>query len=173
MKVSDFNMKTVERWTDTVREAQDVNRDNLDETTESYLVFMMMRFDHLLRDGRWLREAAVRLASPDQAGYSGTQMRDVGDYCLLICSFVPVREHVQVSKAHDYVQLGRGAYWQLATSNTGSVRKLFTGLCDNFCQHVRLLQTVQENEGLGRLSPLESHAWWQKTGMPCTPPAEW
>ena len=164
MKVSDFDMKTVERWTDTVREAQDVNRDNLDETTESYLVFMMMRFDHLLRDGRWLREAAVRMASPDQAGYSGTQMRDVGDYCLLICSFVPVREHVQVSKAHDYVQLGRGAYWQLATSNTGSVRKLFTGLCDNFCQHVRLLQTVQENEGLGRLSPLESHAWWQKTG---------
>ena len=109
-------------------------------------------------------EAAARLASPDQAGYSGTQMRDVGDYCLLICSFVPVREHVQVSKAHDYVQLGRGAYWQLATSNTGSVRKLFTGLCDNFCQHVRLLQTVQENESLGPLSPLESHAWWQKTG---------
>ena len=164
MKTSDFDFQAVQRWTEAVRLAQDVNKNCLDEITESYLVFMIMRFSHVFKDSSWLNEVAANISSPDRPEYKGTRLRDLGDYCLLICSFSPKVEKINAKDAGFYAELGRSAYWQLASKNPDKSGTMFVSLSDHFVSLVDLLQTVLENEGLGSQSALDHFDLWAETG---------
>lgn len=164
MKTSDFDFQAVQRWTEAVRLAQDVNKNCLDEITESYLVFMIMRFSHVFKDSACLNEMAANISFPDRPEYKGTRLRDIGDYCLLICSFFPKIEKVNSKDAGFYVELGRSAYWQLASKNPDKYGTMFVSLSDNFVSLVDVLQTVIENEGVGSQSAIDHFDLWLETG---------
>src|SRR5690606_39752858 len=71
-------------WQDLVREAQAASGDALDESRESYLVFVLLRHQ---RDERLLAriQALEWLHAQQQVGRVRTDaLRDVGDRCLLV-----------------------------------------------------------------------------------------
>lgn len=131
-------------WQDLVQEASDRAAAALAEEQESYLVFTLIRHS---RDERLLsRTLALELLDgmtlPD-GGQRQDRLRDVGDRCLLLAGLFPAqarRRHVDESY---YVDLGRGAYGELAVAGRDALAGLYAQLAEGFARLVRILRHVR------------------------------
>jgi hypothetical protein len=126
-------------WQALVREGEDRAAVRLSETTESYLVFLLMQH---LRDGALAgRTMALEwLAALERVGSArADQLREVGDRSLLIAGLYPrLAERRQLTPEY-YVRLGRLAYDGAADSARRSERPLFAELADAVRPLVRVL----------------------------------
>jgi len=132
-----------ELWQALVHEAGERAHAPLDDTRESYLVFVLLRYQ---RDDTLLArtQALEWLAAQSQVGsLRADALRDVGDRCLLIAGLYPqlaVRRHVQV----DYfVRMGRGAYLEVAEASRSAYAKLFEQLAKSYQDLVRILRALR------------------------------
>ena len=132
-----------ELWQALVHEAGARARTPLDDTRESYLVFVLLRYqrdDTLLARTQaleWL-EAQARVGS-----IRADALRDVGDRCLLIAGMFPqlaVRRHVQ---SDYFVNLGRGAYLEVAHASRNAYATLFEQLAYSYQDLVRTLRALR------------------------------
>lgn len=136
-----------ELWHGLVREGEHRARARLDEESESYLVFTLMRhhrdaplahrtmalelLEALQRDGR-LREQ---------------DLRDVGDRCLLIAGFYPELARRRRVPLSYFVELGQGAYRQLSEELRAALAGLYRQLARGFGELVRVLLEVRRISG--------------------------
>ena len=131
-------------WQELVHEAGVRRHVPLDETRESYLVFVLLRHQN---DGALLARTQALEWLAAQA-CSGTMradaLRDVGDRCLLIAGLYPalaVRRHVAV----DYfIELGRGAYHEVASASRNAYAALFEQLARSYRELVLTLRALRE-----------------------------
>ncbi|WP_159016646.1 hypothetical protein [Cognatiluteimonas profundi] len=132
-----------ELWQALVHEAGARARTPLDDTRESYLVFVLLRYqrdDTLLARTQaleWL-EAQARVGS-----IRTDALRDVGDRCLLIAGLFPqlaVRRHVQ---GDYFINLGRGAYFEVAQASRNAYATLFEQLAYSYQDLVRTLRALR------------------------------
>jgi hypothetical protein len=100
----------ISQWHALVNEAQAATRLVLSENTESYLVFLLMRFTQ----GTKLIESVVAMDFLESMRKSRPQqvelLRDVGDKSLLFCGLFPgmaKRRHVSLTYFSD---IGQAAY---------------------------------------------------------------
>ncbi len=128
-----------ELWQALVREARADMGAPLDEWRESYLVFVLLRYQ---RDPFLLAraQALAWLHAWQQAGtLRADALQEVGDHCLLIAGLFPglaERRRVQV----DYfIELGRGAYRELAECGRSSTTALFAQLAEGYRELVGTL----------------------------------
>lgn len=115
----------------------------LSETTESYLVFLLMQH---LRDGALAgRTLALEwLAALERVGTArAEQLREVGDRSLLIAGFYPgLAERRRVTPEY-YLRMGQRAYDGAADAARRSERPLFAELAGAAGALVRVLAALR------------------------------
>jgi hypothetical protein len=92
------------------------------------------------------------------------QLRDVGDQCLLFSGLYPQHAERRLVRVSYYVELGRGAYGQLAERLRHAGAAMYQQLCQGFVALMDVLQAMRALEGTPALSPLQSLELWAETG---------
>lgn len=147
-----------ELWRELVREGEERSGARLDEDTESYLVFTLMRHD---RDAPLAsRIMAIEFLSALERGgrLREQDLRDVGDRCLLIAGLYPeLAERRRVSQRY-FVELGQHAYDELAHATRAALADLYARLVRLFARLVRVLIEVRQIAAATPvLDPLSRH----------------
>lgn len=153
------------QWHALVGEAEQACATRLGEDLESYLVFLLMRYTESPEIANSVL-ALDYLHSMEAVGHlRETQLREVGDKCLLYSGLFPARaERWRVNSSY-YVKLGMGAYAALATALAQLKAKLFEDLSQQFVKLMDILQTMRElGNGKPCLQPLQAMELWTETG---------
>lgn len=154
------------QWHALVSEAEAVANRQLDETLESYLVFLLMRF--IARPDFAGRAMAIEyLHGLSESGQlQEVQLRDVGDQCLLYSGLYPRHAERRLVRVSYYVDLGRGAYGALAERLRHAGAEVYQELCEGFVALMDVLQAMRPLDGAAPLAPLQSLELWADTGSP-------
>lgn len=152
------------QWHALVGAAEAASERRLDETLESYLVFLLMRF--VARPDLAGRTLALDyLRSGAASGQlREAQLRDVGDQCLLFSGLYPQHAERRLVRVSYYVELGRGAYGQLAEHLRHAGAAMYRQLCQGFVALMDVLQAMRALDGAPALTPLQSLELWAETG---------
>ncbi|MFZ4076677.1 MAG: hypothetical protein ACOYKA_01705 [Legionellaceae bacterium] len=131
------------QWHAFVNEAQASTQLILNENTESYLVFLLMRFSQKsqLMDSILAMDFlhAQHTSSRKQVEF----LRDLGDKSLLFCGLFPgmaSRRHVSIDYFKD---MGRSAYLTLSELQAADLGVLYSQLSDQFDEMQRVLQAMR------------------------------
>jgi len=153
------------QWHALVGEAEQACATRLGEELESYLVFLLMRYTDLPEIANSVL-ALDYLHSMEAVGHlRETQLREVGDKCLLYSGLFPARAERRRVNSSYYVKLGMGAYAALATALAQLKAKLFEDLSQQFVKLMDVLQTMRElGSGKPCLQPLQAMELWTETG---------
>ncbi|WP_333677507.1 hypothetical protein [Dyella sp.] len=137
------NGTPVEVWQALVQEAYERTGRRLDESSESYLVFVLLRYQadsQLLSHAQgldWLQ--ALELVGRTRAD----ALRDVGDRCLLVAGLFPgVAERRRVSVDY-FVSIGRSAYQGVADATRQAYAELYEQLARSYRELVRTLDAMR------------------------------
>ncbi|MBZ0072972.1 MAG: hypothetical protein K8I04_14745 [Gammaproteobacteria bacterium] len=154
------------QWHALVSEAESAANLQLDETLESYLVFLLMRF--IARPDIAGRAMAIEyLHGLSESGQlQEAQLRDVGDQCLLYSGLYPRHAERRLVRVSYYVDLGRGAYGTLAERLRHAGAEVYQQLCEGFVALMDVLQAMRPLDGPPPLAPLQSLELWADTGSP-------
>lgn len=133
----------ISQWHALVNEAQASTRLILNENTESYLVFLLMRFTQ----GPKLIESVVALdflesmRKPRQLQLD--LLRDVGDKSLLFCGLFPgMAEQRHVSLSY-YSDMGQAAYLTVGELQDKPAADLYFQLSEQFVTLKQILQAMR------------------------------
>lgn len=133
------------QWHALVNEAQAVTSLVLNENTESYLVFLLMRFSQSTQ----LIESVIALDFLESMRAPGRRqvelLRDVGDKSLLFCGLFPgmaVKRHVRL----DYFsEMGQAAYLSVGELQESESARLYFQLSAQFITMQQILQAMRGN----------------------------
>ncbi|WP_235893671.1 hypothetical protein [Cognatilysobacter lacus] len=130
-------------WQALVHEAGERAGCPLDETRESYLVFMLLR--HQL-DGQLLARAQALewlQAQSHTGAMRDDALRDVGDHCLLIAGLYPAQAERRSVSVRYFIDLGRSAYLGIAEAGRTAYAALFGELAQSYGELVCTLRAVR------------------------------
>jgi hypothetical protein len=133
----------ISQWHALVNEAQVATRLILNENTESYLVFLLMRFSQ----GPKLIESIVALdfleSLHSPRSLQLQLMRDVGDKSLLFCGLFPgiaKKRHVSLNY---FFELGQAAYLTVGEMEEKESADLYYQLSEQFASLQHILQAMR------------------------------
>ena len=131
------------QWHALVNEAQASTRLILDENTESYLVFLLMRFSQ----GPKLIESVIALDFLESMQATRRRqvdlLRDVGDKSLLFCGLFPgIAERRKLSLKY-FFNMGQTAYLCVGELQTTETAELFFQLSAQFSTLQQILQAMR------------------------------
>lgn len=132
-----------ELWQALVHEAGERAGCVLDESRESYLVFVLLRHQ---RDGQLLaRTQALEWlhAQSLTGGLREDMLRDVGDHCLIIAGLYPALAERRRVTVDYFTDLGRSAYMGIADAGRSAYAALFAQLAESYGELVRTLRAVR------------------------------
>jgi hypothetical protein len=153
------------QWHALVNEAQQAAKTQLDETLESYLVFMLMRFMQQTRLAKSIVAIEFLESCLSNSQNARETLRDVGDQCLIFSGLFPHRAEKRRVKISYYVDVGRSAYHELSNQLTDSAGELYHHLAHSFVSVMDILHSMRElNADNEQLSPLRAYELWQDTG---------
>ena len=131
------------QWHALVNEAQATTNLILNENTESYLVFLLMRFSQTTQ----LIESVMALdflESMHRAGKRQVELlREVGDKSLLFCGLFPgmaVKRHVRLAY---FSELGQAAYLTVSELEERESAPLYLELSSQFTVLQSILQAMR------------------------------
>ena len=130
-------------WQELIREALARDGGRLDESQESYLVFVLLRHQ---RDAHLLAriQALEWLDAQQQAGSARSDaLRDVGDRCLLVAGLFPDLAQRRRVAVDYFVDLGRGAYQGVADAGRDAYAGLFAHLAASYRELVAVLRGLR------------------------------
>lgn len=137
------NGTPVEIWQALVQDANQRTGIHLDESSESYLVFVLLRYQ---ADNQLLSHAQGMdwLRALEQVGSARTDaLRDVGDRCLLVAGLFPgLAERRRVSVDY-FIAIGRSAYQGVAEATRLAYAALYAGLACHYGELVGTLNAVR------------------------------
>ncbi|OUD12492.1 hypothetical protein [Thioflexithrix psekupsensis] len=160
-----LNPSATAQWHALINEAEQLCAAHLDEELQSYLVFLLMRHSNTTE----MAHSVMALEYLDSLDAHGqlreTQLRDVGDKCLLFSGLFPERAQKRRVRVSYYVNLGVSAYAMVSASLAGVRARLFAELSRHFVGLMDILQATREvNSAQALLSPLQALELWQDTG---------
>lgn len=152
------------QWHALVSEAESASARRLDETLESYLVFLLMRF--VARPDLAGRVMAIDYLRGSAASgqLKEVALRDVGDQCLLFSGLYPRHAERRMVRVSYFVELGRGAYGQLAERLRHAGAEVYQQLAEGFVALMDVLQAMRSLDGSPALDPLQGLELWADTG---------
>jgi hypothetical protein len=140
-----------ELWQALIREGAQRRGVQLDEHSESYLGFVLIRHQ---RDAQ-LAAHSLALdwlhACEERAQVRADALRDVGDRCLLLAGLYPQLARRRHVSPEYFVQLGRGAYAGVADVARAGYAALFAHLAQEFRRLVATLRGARESGGAPHL----------------------
>ena len=136
------------QWHALVYEAQVSRKLILHENTESYLVFLLIRFTHTTE----LLESILALdfiaAHQLEGKQKVSQLQFLGDKSLLLCGLFPgIAEKRRVGIDY-YAQIGQSAYKTAAEAEETSQAPLYLQLSNEFSDMQRVLQSMRQTSPL-------------------------
>jgi hypothetical protein len=137
---------TTAQWQTLVREAGGASHHRLDETLESYLVHLLMRFTGEAHFASRVMAFDYLQGSLAQGREREQRLRDVGDCCLITTGLFPARAERCRVRLSYYVQLGRSAYWQLAQARRNALAELFSLIAEGFVHLMEVLQAMRTHQ---------------------------
>lgn len=144
------------QWHAIINEAQASTSLVLDENTESYLVFLLMRFSQSTQ----LMESVMAFDFLESMHAPQKQqvqlLRDVGDKSLLFCGLFPgmaVKRHVRLEY---YSDMGQAAYMTVSELEEPSMAGLFFQLSRQFPTMQQILQALR-GDGFANLEAAHTH----------------
>jgi len=152
------------QWLSLVHEAQARCDRRLDETLESYLVFLLMRFTrkpHCM--ARVIAEDYLQSFACRHAERIG-RLRDVGDHCLLFSGLFPQQAERRMVSIAYFVNIGRSAYLQLSGMLDQGRAMLYRHLSGAFVVLMDILHAMRELDGHSPLTPIQTMDLWRDTG---------
>jgi hypothetical protein len=152
------------QWQLLVHEAQASCDRQLDESLESYLVFLLMRFTrkpHCM--ARVMAEDYLK-AFACRRSERIDRLRDVGDHCLLYSGLFPQQAERRLVSISYFVNLGQSAYMQLSGLLDQGWALVYGHLSEAFVVLVDILQAMRELDGHAVLTPIQAMEFWQDTG---------
>lgn len=153
------------QWHALVNEAQDAAHHDLDEALESYLVFLLMRFATQPDVAGRVLALDYLQAMRDSGHQRASQLRDLGDHCLLFSGLFPERADRLRVRISYFVNLGRSAYGELSNRVSQGAAELYEHLAEGFIALMDTLHAMRELGSAQRcLSPLHAYELWQDTG---------
>lgn len=133
----------ISQWHALVNEAQAATRIVLNENTESYLVFLLMRFSQTTR----LMESVIALDFLNSMHKTGTRqvelLRDVGDKSLLLCGLFPGMANKHHVKLDYFTGMGRAAYLSVGELQENALGDLYFQLSEQFISLQQILQAMR------------------------------
>jgi hypothetical protein len=132
-----------ELWQALVHDAGQRTCTALDDTRERYLVFVLLRYQG---DATLLArtQALEWLRAQDEGGsMRADALRDVGDRCLLIAGLYPGLAERRRVGADYFIDMGRGAYAEVAVASHNSYATLFEQLARSYRDLVRTLRALR------------------------------
>ena len=137
------NGTPVEIWQALVQDAYEQTGRRLDESSESYLVFVLLRYQ---ADGLLLARTQGMdwLLAMDLAGTARADaLRDVGDRCLLVAGLFPgLAERRRVSVDY-FIDIGRSAYLGVADVTRQAYAALYAQLARSYGELVHTLSAIR------------------------------
>ena len=134
-------------WQSLVHEAGERLHAPLDESRESYLVFVLLRYQ---RDDSLLARTLALEWFAAQANVGSARadaLRDVGDRCLLIAGLFPGLAERRRVGVDYFIDLGRGAYLEVAQASRDAYAALFEQLARSYRELVRTLRAMRTTPG--------------------------
>lgn len=131
------------QWHALVETARQASAIVLSEELESYLVFLLMRFEKKpeMVNSILAVDFLQNIKKPRQQHLQN--LREVGDKCLLFSGFFPEIAKKRRLKINYYVELGQSAYSSLSYYPHHQLSKLFGKLCQHFVSLMDILQTMK------------------------------
>jgi hypothetical protein len=155
---------SVAQWQALLKEAQAACNCNLDETLESYLVFLLMRFaDNPYCTARIMAEDFLNSCSA-QGSDRINRLRDVGDHCLLFSGLFPQLAERRLVRISYFVNIGRSSYHQLSDVLDRGWARVYGNLSEAFIQLMDILHAMRGLGGQPLLTPIQALELWQQTG---------
>ena len=152
------------QWQQLVRAAAAECEQQLDEELESYLVFLLMRFASKPELASTVLALEYLQSALQEGRQQAERLRDVGDQCLLYSGLFPLRARRRMVRMRYYIDLGRGAYRQLAGHVQQGWAHTFGRLSDDFVGLRDVLQAMRELDRPPELDSLALHELWQQCG---------
>jgi len=154
-----LNPTDTSQWYALVNEAQASTRLILDENTESYLVFLLMRFSQTPH----LMDSVMSLNLLESMNTLGKRqlelLRDVGDKSLLFCGLFPGIASKRHVKLDYFSHMGQAAYLTVGELHDSRTAELYFQLSAEFMTLQQILQAMRGqympimNESRGIISP--------------------
>lgn len=133
----------VSQWYALVTEAELATNQNLNEDTESYLVFLLQRF----AQSSQLFESAVAMdwltAVQGPSQLQSEQLKTVGDKSLLVCGLFPGLAKRRNVSIDYYRQMGQTAYLTLSELHASASAELYLHLSQHFPNLQKILQAMR------------------------------
>lgn len=152
------------QWLQLVHEAQTACDRHLDETLESYLVFLLMRFADRPECTARVMARDYLESQQSQGSLRVDQLREVGDHCLLFSGLFPRLAERRLVRISYFVNIGRSSYRQLSSVVDRQGAALYGHLSDAFIVLMDILHAMRELGGQSLLTPLQAMELWQETG---------
>jgi len=153
------------QWQALIQEAEGNTHLKLAEDLESYLVFLLIRFNSHPE----IAKSVLALEFLNSHYLVGKQqqdyLRDIGDKCLLFAGLFPGRAETKRVKISYFVEMGQSAYSSLAALTKLKVAELYAEVSEGFVSLMDVLQAVRHlAKQTPPLSPLQAIELWQDTG---------
>lgn len=153
-------------WQSVVRDAEQRAGQTLDESLESYLVFMLLRHQRDDQLGQRIVALEWLQAAQSSARVRESGLRDVGDRCLLLAGLYPEQAERRLVSLDYFVAIGRSAYDDLAAQLRAGLAELYAQLARAFTELVRILVEIRRLSGQwAGLDPLQHLALCSEHGQ--------
>lgn len=143
-------------WQNVVRDAEINCSIKLNRELEAYLVSLLSRYTNQPEMTKSVFATALLDALQNDTNKRATQLRDVGDRCLLFTGLFPRIAQKRRVKLRYFVDVGRTAYHAISTRSD-----LFGILAIQFVSLMDVLQSIRQPPDM---LPLEAYEQWQELG---------
>lgn len=152
------------QWQQLILEAEQACAVNLNQDTESYLVFLLMRFSEKPEMAASVLGLEFLQGAQDLSRAREEKLRDVGDKCLLYSGLFPGRAERRRVNVSYFVKLGQAAYATLS-DHSQHLAELYYELGLKFVALMEVLQTTRElADETPALTALQAYSLWQEVG---------
>lgn len=148
MKTLILHPTDTSQWHALVYEAQASTQLILTENTESYLVFLLMRFSQTTQ----LMESVLAIDFLESMNLNGKQridkLQDVGDKSLLLCGLFPgIIERRRVGVDY-FSELGQAAYLTVSELQEQEQADLYLQLSNQFPSMQKILRAMRRDNSI-------------------------
>lgn len=145
------------QWYALINEAQDITQFILNESTESYLVFLLMRFTQETHFADSIIALDFLQAMQTTGRRQIALLKEVGDKSLLVSGLFPDLAKGRQLNVQYFVDLGQSAYWSIGCSPKADSPDLFQQLGEEFSKLQGILQAMRTTHwNVAKHSPIVS-----------------
>lgn len=152
---------SVAQWQALVKDAELTSHLTLDQELESYLVFLLGRFNQRPDIANCVLASEFLSSLEKGPHHQRDCLREVGDKCLLFAGFFPEQAEKRRVKIRYFIELGQTAYVQVANLSKTQSASLYHALS---CGFVSLMEILHAIRGFGdpshELTPLQAVELW-------------